>query len=391
MSSVLINGYKGSIYPEYFPEGHEKAGRVSHYTGVLDLGYHADGKRNRPKRKGRTKTAVNAKLTELASDLDKKIKASRAQTVLTVTTEYVDELERGGKAPSTIRTYRSWIKNHVAKIGAIKIKDLEPANVSAWLVSLSAKLSPENLRKVHAFLTNSINRAIVYRYVAENVSMPVARPKGTENNLRESKSFTVAQTEAILSVCVSPFQRFGGYVGLALTSGLRVDEMNGLTWEWLDLDSAEPTVYVEKAARTDGKLKTPNSKRGLTLGNTAVRALKFWRDRQAKEFAALGMEVTSETLVFTRPYGSAYDSESAREDFRLLLKVAGIADPSAWTLRETRTTFVSVMSHHGVAREIIADMCGHTLKTLERHYRKVLAPVHRQSASVIDAVFGKAA
>jgi len=380
MASIVVNGYKGSVYPE-----------GKGYTGVLDLGYHPDGRRNRPKRKGRTKTAVLGKLTELADELEAKIKTSRAHTVLTVVGEFVDELERGGKAPSTIGSYRGWIKNHIAKIGSIKIKDLEPAQVSAWLVELSGKLSGEVLRKVHALLTNSINRAIVYRYVAENVSLPVARPKGCEENLRESKSFTVAQTNSILSVCVSPFQRFGGYVALALTSGLRVDELNGLTWEWLDLDVDEPTIYVEKAARTDGKLKTENSKRGLTLGDMGVRGLKIWRQVQRREFAALGMEVTKDTPVFTRPDGSAYDADSAREEFRALIKVAGIADATAWTLRETRTTFVSVMSHHGVAREIIADMCGHTLKTLERHYRKVLAPVHRQSASVIDAVFGKVA
>jgi len=380
MSSVLINGYKGSIYAE-----------GNGFTGVLDLGWTADGKRNRPKRKGRSKAIVKAKLMELAEDLDKKVTTSRAHTVLSVVTEYVDELERGGKARSTIYTYRGWVKNHITRIGAIKIKDLQPAHVSEWLVTLSATLSPEVLRKVHALLTNSINRAIVYRYVAENVSLPVARPKGTESNLRESKSFTVEQTDAILAACLSPFQRFGGYVALALTSGLRVDELNGLTWQWLHLDADEPTVYVEKAARTNGKLKTENSKRGLTLGERAVKALKIWREFQRREFAAFGMEVTPDTPVFTRPDGSVYDPHHARDDFRALLRVAGIADPQAWTLRETRTTFVSVMSHHGVAREIIADMCGHTLKTLERHYRKVLAPVHRQSASVIDAVFGKAA
>ena len=380
MSSVLINGYKGSIYPE-----------GSGYTGVLDLGWTADGKRNRPKRKGKTKAIVKVKLLELAEDLDKKLTTSRAHTVLSVATEYVDELERGDTAPSTIRTYRLWLKNHISLIGVIKIKDLEPAHVSAWLVEISARLSSEVLRKVHSFLTKSINRAIVYRYVGENASLPVARPKGTVSNLRESKSFTVEQTAAILSVCVSPFQRFGGYVALALTAGLRGDELNGLTWQWLDIDGDEQVIYVEKAARTNGKLKTENSRRGLTLGDMAVKALKICREIQRREFAAFGLEVTPDTPVFTRPNGHAYDADTARDEFRTLLAVAGIANPQDWTIRETRTTFVSVMSHHGIAREIIADMCGHTLKTLERHYRKVLAPVHRQSASVIDAVFGKAA
>jgi hypothetical protein len=60
----------------------------------------ADGKRNRSKRKGRTKAIVKARLTELADDLNRKVTTSRAHTVLSVVTEYVDELERGGKAPS---------------------------------------------------------------------------------------------------------------------------------------------------------------------------------------------------------------------------------------------------------------------------------------------------
>ncbi|WP_168212225.1 site-specific integrase [Actinomadura rubteroloni] len=375
-----MNGYKASIYPE-----------GKGFTGVLDLGWKADGKRNRPKRKGPTKAVVKDKLAKLAKDLDDKVTTDRSVTVLRVATEYVDELERAGKAPRTISTYRSFVKNHVSKIGAIKIKDFEPLHVSVWLVELAAKLSPETLRKVHALLTNAINRAIVYRYVNENVSLPVARPQGRKDALRESKSFSVAQTDSILKTCLSPHQRFGGYLALALTSGLRIDELNGLTWEWLDLDSDEPTVYVERAARTDGKLKTENSRRGLTLGGVSVTALKDWRGIQRAEFAARGEIVSKETPVFTRPDGSAYTAITARQEFRALLAVAGIANPAEWTLRETRTTFVSIMSHHGIAREIIADMCGHTLKTLERHYRKVLAPVHRQSASVIDAVFGQAA
>jgi integrase len=249
----IIEGIEVCIYPE-----------GSGYTGVLYYGKKPNGSWDRPKRKGANKTIVRDKLRQVAQDRARKVTASRAHTVTSVVTEYVDEMERGEKAPSTIRTYRSAIKNHVSKIGAIKVKDLEPAHVSAWLVDLSATLSPEVLRKVHALLTRALNRAIVYRYVSENVSLPVARPTGTTDNLRESKSFSVAQVANILATCVSPFLPFGAYVALAITSGLRTDEMLGLTWRWLELDADEPAVYVERAARHNGRLKTENSRRGLT-------------------------------------------------------------------------------------------------------------------------------
>jgi integrase len=386
MAKHTFGRYTGSIYQE-----------GKGWTGVLHL--RADQAphlmNRRPKRKGATKTIVREKLVQLANEIDQGVAASQARTVLDVVTEYVDEQERSGLTPSTVGTYRRWVKNHVknhtTKIGDKKIKDLRSADVSEWLVKLSATLSAEVLRKVHSLLTNAINRAMTFEYVGRNVSQPVKRPEGTKEGLRESKSLSVEQVDAILATCVSPFQRMGGFVALALTSGLRPDELRGLTWRWLDLDSDKPAVYVQRAARTDGKLKTKNSRRGLLLGAIAVKALKTWRDRQAKEFAALGLEVGADTAVFTLPTGAAYDGTRARNDFRHLLRDAGIADPVEWALRETRTTFVSVMSHKGIGREKIAAMCGHTLKTLERHYLKVLAPVHAESAEMIDAVFGKAA
>jgi len=158
-----------------------------------------------------------------------------------------------------------------------------------------------------------------------------------------------------------------------------------LRWYALDLDAG--TVSVVRAARHREKTKTKQSVRSLELASRAIAALKVWREIQIKEFAAFGGRVTESTPVFTRPDGTAYTERTARTQFRNVLKAAKIADPDAWSLRETRTTFVSVMSHNGVAREMIADMCGHSVRTLEKHYRKVLRPVHRHSADVINRVF----
>lgn len=51
------------------------------------MGYHPNGKRNHPKRKGATKAAVKEKLTKLAKDLDKGIAASGDKTVSKVVNE----------------------------------------------------------------------------------------------------------------------------------------------------------------------------------------------------------------------------------------------------------------------------------------------------------------
>ncbi|GAA4230252.1 hypothetical protein GCM10022254_24630 [Actinomadura meridiana] len=377
MASVLINGFSGSIYRE-----------GKGYTGVLDLGCHPNGKRNRPKRKGATKAAVKDKLTKLAEDLQKGHKPRADKTVTQVVTEYIDDLERQGRAPKTIEGLRSWNRNHIVKIGALKVKsELTPTHVSDWLIDLAENHASSTIANVHGLLSSALDRAIVHDIVNRNVSRMVRNIQG-KNDGRESKSFTPDQVRVILARASAevPFRvRFGAYVILALTSGLRGDELNGLKWYGLDLDAG--TVSVVRADRHNGKTKTEQSFRSQELAAIAIPVLKAWREIQAKEFAAFGGTVTDETPVFTRPDGTPYTQRTARYEFRKVLEIAGIEDSEAWTVRETRTTFVSVMSHNGVPREVIADICGHTVRTLERHYRKVLRPVHRQSADVINSVF----
>ncbi|MFI0410704.1 tyrosine recombinase XerC [Actinomadura sp. 3N508] len=377
MASVLINGYNGSIYRE-----------GKGYTGVLDLGCHPNGKRNRPKRKAATKAAVKEKLKKLAESLDKGRTATKDKTVTQAVTDYIDDLERQGRAPKTIEGLRSWNRNHIVKIGALKVDaELTPTHVSEWLIGIAENLATTTIANVHGLLSSALDRAIVHGITDRNVSRMVANIQG-KNDGRESKSFSPSQVRAILARATAevPFRvRFGAYVILALTSGLRGDELNGLKWYGLDLDKG--TVSVLRADRHKGKTKTEQSFRSQELAAIAIPALKAWREIQAKEFAVFGGTVTDETPVFTRPDGTQYTQRTARYEFRKVLKFAGIEDPEAWTVRETRTTFVSVMSHNGVPREVIADICGHTVKTLERHYRKVLRPVHRQSADVINSVF----
>jgi integrase len=72
--------------------------------------------------------------------------------------------------------------------------------------------------------------------------------------------------------------------------------------------------------------------------------------------------------------------------FRRVCAEAGIGD--AWTPREMRTSFVSLMSHHGVSIEEIARLVGHTnTRTTEIVYRRELRPVITTGAEIMDQIF----
>jgi len=59
-----------------------------------------------------------------------------------------------------------------------------------------------------------------------------------------------------------------------------------------------------------------------------------------------------------------------------------------WTPRDLRTTFVSLLSHFGVAIEEIARLAGHaSTRTTEIGYRRELRPVITTGAEVMDELF----
>ena len=138
--------------------------------------------------------------------------------------------------------------------------------------------------------------------------------------------------------------------------------------------------------RVHGDTKTERSRRTLALPAAAVQALHAWSDSQADERLAAGDDWQDTGLVFTTHHGTALDAANVRKMFKRVATAAGIGD--RWTPRELRTSFVSLLSHHGVSIEEIARLVGHaSTRTTEIVYRRELPPVITTGAEIMDELF----
>ncbi len=91
MAKIMIGKYEGTIYSE---EGG--------YTGAIDLGVGANGRRRRVKRKGKTKTQVKDKLREAVADLEAGVTTDAKYTVEAAVNDFLAKGLKGGpKEPST--------------------------------------------------------------------------------------------------------------------------------------------------------------------------------------------------------------------------------------------------------------------------------------------------
>jgi integrase len=358
------------------------------YVGAISVGFGPDGKRIRRKVSGRTKTEVRDKLKAVHAELDRGLHTSAAYTVR----QAVDDWLQGGLPGRSERTrsiYREALTPLLNHIGAKPLRELTAGDVRSGLEALSEGFSTRYLQIARASLARAIRYAEAHDLVGRNVATLVDPPNGQVG--RPSRSLTLDQSHALLEAARE--SRLYAYVVLSLCVGIRTEEARELRWDHLDLDgnpgAARPvppsSVAVWRSVRQGGDTKTAKSRRTLALPQTAVRALREHRKRQAEDQLAAGVLWQDHGLVFVSAIGTPLDAANVRREFRKITEAAGLG--AGWAPRDLRHTFVSLMSADGVPIEEIARLAGHNrTSTTELVYRHELRPVITTGAEVMDRI-----
>jgi len=379
------------------------------WRAEVTLGFTADGKRDRRRVKGRTKTEVQEKLKALHAELDKGVIPKAGAAAYTVRQAAEDWLREGltGRSAKTVKKNENMLTPILKTVGGKKLRELTAADVSKALSTMAATYSTAAVAIGHNALTRTIRYAESRDLVGRNVATLVDTPKGQAG--RPSKSLTLEQAAALLRASGQAhptLEMHAGlkdrrrspslmhaYIVLSLTTGLRTEEIRALRWDHVDLKGSPrkrpptpPHVSVWRSVRSHGDTKTEMSRRTLELPQVAVETLRKWSKKQAAERLEAGAQWHDDDLVFTTVTGTALDAANVRRMFRVVCRSAGIGD--GWTPRELRHSFVSVMSQAGMATEEIAHLVGHSSsRTTEVVYRHELRPVIRSGAEIMNKIF----
>src|SRR5690348_12345376 len=378
------------------------------WRGELTTGYTGDGKRQRRKVSGKTKAAVIDKLRNLHAQLDKGVTPRAGYAYYTVRQAAADWLDCGleGRSAKTITKNRNVLAPVLAVIGARKLRDLTAGDVRRALTAMASRYSTAAVTMGHLALKRAIRHAEASDLVTRNVALLADTPEGQDG--RASRSLTPDQALAVMTAAATlpvmelrpglkdvrrPAELMHAYIMLSLLAGIRTEEARALRWSHVDLDGdpdartpLPPHVAVWRSVRAHGDTKTERSRRTLALPATAVQVLRGWQDCQAGERLTAGDRWQDTGLVFTNHLGAALDAGNVRKMFKRVCTEAGVGD--GWTPRELRTTFVSLLSHQGVAIEEIARLVGHaSTRTTEIVYRRELRPVITTGAQIMDQLF----
>jgi integrase len=363
------------------------------WIAEVTVGYTPSGKRIVKKASGKTKTVAQRKLKDIIRDYEDGLAiASHKYTVADAVRDWL-QYGLSGRSQATVEKCTILANTHVIPaLGARKLRDLSADDVDQWLMDKAQTLSTRTLREIMSVLKRTITRAQARDKVKRNVVLLCEIPQGRLG--RPSKSLTLAQAETLLAAAEASAMH--AYIVLALLIGARTEELRALTWSHVDLDgkpataaapALPPSIMVWRSVRAGGDTKTKRSRRTLALPQRCVDALQDHRIRQAVLKRQAGSRWQDNDLVFPSRVGTLWDASHVRREFRKVVETAGL-DPGAWTPRELRQSFVSLMSDAGVSVEHIARLVGHSgTTTTETVYRKQIRPVLVEGADAMDRIF----
>lgn len=403
------------------------------WVGTIDLGRDADGKRQRRKVTGSTRSEVRKRLDDLRRQADAGLPVTDGSMTFG---ELLDEwLAKGpaaqAKSSNTTDSYRWAVEHHLRPaLGHIRLRQLRPEDVERLLKQRADEgMAKATVARIRAHAARALRWAQRRDFVARN-SAELAELPATARPPEEGRSLTPAQAKALLEAAAltsdqaeakakslletDPEQarailaaksayRYGPLVTVGLMLGLRPGELCGL--RWCDLegigrgDECAPILHVRQTLKREydrssgkphevlrfGDAKTSKSHRTVGIPAPAVEALRRQRAQQKIERMATP-RWTDLDLVFATEVGTPINPSNLRRAIASLTKAAGLGE---WHPNELRHSAASLLSAAGVPQHEVADLLGHVDgRMLDRHYRHRVEDAVTAGVAPMEALFG---
>ncbi|MBE0610071.1 MAG: site-specific integrase [Dehalococcoidia bacterium] len=304
------------------------------------------------------------------------------------TAAYLESWLSGKRAtltPESARRYEGRLARLLPYIGTLKLAKLQPADLRKAYAAIGAEVSSTTVQLSHGVLHTALKDAEREGLAARNVAGLVTPPR---RDTKEYRSLRPDDARALLGAAKGePLEAF---YTLAITTGLRLGELQALQWGDVDMDRRR--LQVRRTLAVDGKpvfsatTAKKNHNRTVWLSDGAATALEAHRGRQERQRLDAADAWTEHGLVFTIGTGNPLDGRNLRgRAFPRLLAKAGLP---AMRIHDLRHSAASMLLADGVPVKVVSEMLGHAdVSTTLRIYAHVLEGAQEQAASYMDRLF----
>lgn len=286
------------------------------------------------------------------------------------------EVGKGALKPSTLAGYRSYLSNHILPFfGPMRLDRIDPQVGRFFLQELGEKvargaLSAKSYNNCLRLLSRMFEwgRQPDRGLVATN---PIQGQKLIRVRRAEMSFLGPAEINRLLGAVREPYRTL---FLLAVTSGLRLGELLGLTWQDLDLDAGRIQVRRGIWRGMDIPTKSEHSDRVVDLPQETVQALRRYRE---------AFPPGGRGWVFRASRGTTLDGDNLRKRvWEAALRRAGLPHVR---IHDLRHTYASLMIAVGAHIKYLTKQMGHSSVafTLDR-YGHLLPEVGREALKGLD-------
>jgi len=211
------------------------------------------------------------------------------------------------RRPATYNCYRSLVETHVAKhaIAEVPLQKLRASDLERYFADLT-RLSAGSLAVHHAVLGRAMRKAVKDRLLHTSPVTDLERRKPTKDKaqaIHREHCWSALEARRVIEAAKGESPQVAAYVYLALDTGARKSELNGVLWTALDFEAGTLTIerQLDQAGETPvfGPTKTKTA-RTVSLGAERLAALRAHKKAQAELRMRNRTTYKDHGLVFAR-------------------------------------------------------------------------------------------
>ncbi len=370
--------------------GHIRRRGKGSWEIVIDLGRDPYGKRKQRSHSVRgTRDDAQRRLTELLQEInDGNYVEPHKMTVAVCLEQWLTHIEQRVRRKTFFR-YRDICRRHIApaigalllrKLEAWHIEDMHAAALKGGRLDGKGGLSTRTVRHHHRVLRDALNWAVTRKLLNSNPTNTMKHPA-----VEDPEMLALADDETATLLRAADGTRLYVPILLTVTTGLRRSELLALRWK--DIDGAtlrvRRTLEQSRGGVCFNPPKTKKGRRGITLPQITLEALRRHRTEQKAERLLLGSAYEDDGLVICQANGRLWLPDNFTAAYRRLVRSTELGRVNFHCLRHTHAT---QLLRQGVHPKIVSERLGHASVAITLDiYSHVLPGMQEDAATKVDA------